>query len=203
MQPNEIPNLEWYTRVSQHNEKTIRCPFATVEACPRYYQSLSLLGDAGSTKILEAEDQRLRKSWESNDLWPSTAEQFTSVTGEPGHPSTFSNFCPEITFERYGYFARTLTRYADELDTGRAHEHLMRVGTPPGHPNWWWSSCVAQHYTECSVYSVLSYRADHPTSEQRERPEPWWRKHLAKITVGIIVGIVLIVFRVIISRLFG
>lgn len=55
----EIPNREWYAKLSQERGVAFRCPFATVEACPRFYQSLSLLGETGSTKISEAEDERL------------------------------------------------------------------------------------------------------------------------------------------------
>jgi len=55
----DIPNREWYANLSRERGVAFRCPFATVESCPRYYQSLSLLGKAGSTKIPEAEDERL------------------------------------------------------------------------------------------------------------------------------------------------
>lgn len=186
MQPSETPNRDWYARVSQSRASAARCPFATVGTCPRYYQSLSLLGEAGSTKIPETEDQRLLKHWESSDLWPRTAEQATSVSGAPENPSIFSNFCPEVSFERFGYFATSLTRYADELDSGYAHERLAKESFPAGHPLWSWSSCVAQHFTDCPIYAVLFHRATVP---QPPKPEPWWRKHLAEIVVAVVVAI--------------
>ena len=186
MHPSEVPNREWYARLSQSRAVAARCPFATVEACPRYFQSLSLLGEAGSTKIPEPEDQRLIKHWKSSDLWPRTAEQATAVAGEPGNPSIFSNFCPEVSFERFGYFATSLTRYADELDSGYAHERLAQEGAHAGHPNWSWSSCDPQHFTDCPIYSVLSHRAAAP---QPQKLEPWWRKHLAEIVVAVVVAI--------------
>lgn len=170
MEPSEAPIRVWYARLNQSRASAARCPFATVEACPRYYQSLSLLGEAGSTKISEPEDQRLLKHWKSSDLWPSTAEQATAVAGEPGNPSIFSNFCPEVLFERFGYFATSLTRYADERDSGYAHERLAREGVPAGHPSWSWSSLVPQHFTDCPVYAVLSHRATVP---QLQKAEPW------------------------------
>ena len=46
-----IPDLLWYIQAGKDKGINGRCPFATVESCPRYYQSLSLLGEAGSTKI--------------------------------------------------------------------------------------------------------------------------------------------------------
>ena len=185
MQPSEAPNREWYARLSQTRASAARCPFATVEACPRYYQSQLLLGEAGSTKISEAEDQRLLKRWQSSDLWPRTAEHATSVAGEPGNPSIFSNFCPEVTFERFGYFATSLTRYADELDSDYAHERLAREGVPVSHPSWSWSSCVSQHFTDCPIYAVLLHRATVP---QQQEPEPWWRRHLAEIVVAVVLA---------------
>lgn len=186
MQPSETPNREWYARVSQSHAVGARCPFATVEACPRFYQSLSLLGEAGSTKISETEDQRLLEHWQSSDLWPRTAEQATSVSGTPESPSIFSNFCPEVSFERFGYFATSLTRYADELDSGFAHDRLAIESVPAGHPLWSWSSCVSQHFTDCPIYAVLFHRA---TAPQPQKPEPWWRKHLAEIIVAVVVAI--------------
>jgi hypothetical protein len=46
------PNLEWYESVSEKKHLLPRCPFASVYRCPRYYQSISLLGEAGvSTRI--------------------------------------------------------------------------------------------------------------------------------------------------------
>jgi len=98
----DIPNREWYANLSRERGVAFRCPFATVESCPRYYQSLSLLGKAGSTKIPEAEDERLLKHWKSSDLWPRTDEQATSLFGTSDNPSIYCNFCPEVTFERLG-----------------------------------------------------------------------------------------------------
>ena len=54
-----IPDLEWYLAISNKNNSSPRCPFATIESCPRFYQSLSLLGSAGSTSIEKSEDEPL------------------------------------------------------------------------------------------------------------------------------------------------
>ena len=92
----KIPDLKWYASVSEKRGVAVRCPFATVEACPRFYQSLSLLGNAGSTKIPQAEDERLLEKWKKSDLWPRTEELATSIAGADGKRSMFSNFCPEV-----------------------------------------------------------------------------------------------------------
>jgi len=186
--PN-IPNRDWYAKLSQERSVSFRCPFATVESCPRYYQSLSLLGEAGSTKIPDAEDQRLLKHWKSSDLWPRTAEQATSLHG---HLGNVCKFCPEVTFEQFGYFATALTRYGDEVDLDFAHQLLVKDGAPPSHPGFSWQVCAGQHFTECPIYAVLSHRSMTPTT----KPEPWWRKYLAQIVVAVFVAIVGIIAKV-------
>lgn len=189
----EVPNREWYSNLSQERRVPFRCPFATVGSCPRYYQSLSLFGSAGSTKISEAEDKRLLKHWQSSDLWPRTDEQATGLFGEPGNPSIYSNFCPEVTFERFGYFATSLTRYSDEIDSGVAHKRLVSEGAPPGHPRWSWESSTSQHFTECPIYAVLLHRSE----TAQPKTEPWWQKYLAEIVTAIVIAIVGILAKVI------
>lgn len=198
MLSNEIPNSEWSADVSRSRGVVVRCPFATVEACPRFYQSLSLLGGAGFTKIPEAEDERLLKYWKASDLWPRTNEQATSTFGEPGNPSMFSNFCPEVTSGSFGFSATFLARYADEIDVDSAHRRLTRDGAPVAHPGWTWASCAGQHFTDCSIYSVLVHRSKNPASVVPTKPEPWWRKYLAEIFVAIAVAIVGVL-----AKLFG
>jgi len=153
-----VPDLEWYTGRSRELHLGHRCPFATVEVCPRYYQSLSLLGEAGSTPIEKQEDDRLLDKWKQSDLWPKTQEQETSISGPEGEARYFSNFCPEVTFDRYGYFARYLGRYADEIDQGLAHESLGKHLAPKNDWRWAWASVEPQHYGDCPLFSVLSHR---------------------------------------------
>ncbi len=139
-----------------------RCPFATVESCPRYYQSLSLLGNAGGTSIDSAEDQRLIEKWKTSDLWPKTKEQETSISG---NNKFFGNFCPEVSFERFGYFASYLGRYSNELDHDLAHEQLGKIGASSEDYRWAWSSLTTMHFTECTLYSVLLYRQNDTKKE--------------------------------------
>ena len=84
-----VPDLDWYKKKSLESNLSPRCSFATVESCPRYYQSLSLMGNAGATKIDPSEDKRLLKFWKTNDLWPKTGEQETSVSGPADHMKNF------------------------------------------------------------------------------------------------------------------
>lgn len=186
---NNIPDRRWYEQVSQERGVTLRCPFATVESCPRYYQSLSLLGQVGSSQIPVSEDKRLLKHWEASDLWPRTAELASSVLGPSDTPSMFLNFCPEVAFERFGYFAMSLIRHGDEIDSGSAHEQLRREGAPANHPSWSWAACVGQHFTECPIYAVLSHRCQTPATIAQEESEPWWRKHLFEMVGAVLATI--------------
>jgi hypothetical protein len=70
------PDMDWYLGISSARRVTPRCPFASVERCPRYFQSIALLGYAGvSTKLPADEDERLQKYWEKLDLWPKTGKE--------------------------------------------------------------------------------------------------------------------------------
>lgn len=184
------PDLRWYSEVGATRGVHGRCPYATVETCPRFYQSLSLLGEAGSTRIPKEEDDRLLAAWKKSDLWPRTSEQGTSVSGGG---SLFSNFCPEVTFDRFGYFATSLSRYSDEIDSGFAHERLAAQGTPGGHPLWSWQHSTAQHFTDCPVYSVLKGRPHTLVSAPRAAEPPWWREHLWKLITAAVIAIISIV----------
>jgi hypothetical protein len=91
-----VPDLDWYKKKSLEVPLSPRCPFASAKSCPRYYQSLSLLGEAGATKINTSEDKRLLKYWNKSDLWPKTEEQETSISGPSGHVNHFSNFVQKL-----------------------------------------------------------------------------------------------------------
>lgn len=153
---NIKPNLPWYLSVSKKMGVSPRCPFATVEACPRFYQSLSLLGRTGSTTEIDSlEDKRLLEKWEKNDLWPKTREQETSISG---NGKFFDKFCPEVSFDRFGYFASFLGKYSDEIDHDLAHDQLGKICADSEDYRWVWSAVTSMHFTECPLYSVLLYR---------------------------------------------
>lgn len=132
-------------------------PAGYLNRCPRFYQSLSLLGKAGSTEIPEKEDKKLQKKWEKSPLWPLTDEQATSVSGPEGNYKHFWNFCPEVSYGRFGLFASHLDEYSDETDIGLAHSHLSKIKAASDDWRWRWSSINHQHYSECPLYSVLFY----------------------------------------------
>jgi hypothetical protein len=150
------PDLEWYTGISAAKNLSPRCPFASVHRCPRYYESLSLLGSTRvATSIDPAEDERLLEKWQRSDLWPVTREQAAQVMGAPDDPSHFFNFCPEVSFGRFGWFASHLSYYPDEIDTDVAHRNLADEGAAPRDWRWTWSHVKALHYADCRLYSPL------------------------------------------------
>jgi hypothetical protein len=164
------PDLYWYTRISRDKGVRPRCPFASVRRCPRFYQSLSLLGGAGSTKIEPKEDQRLQGKWGKSDLWPTTSEQATSIMGEPGKPSIYSKFCPEVAFERFGLFAVSLARYADEIDSDAALARLVEEDAPGTDWHWAWSHIAPMHYTECPLFSPLDLDVSDAQEDGQDAP---------------------------------
>ena len=184
------PDLRWYSEISDRRSVSVRCPFAAVETCSRFYQSLSLLGNAGSTKIPSNEDERLLKYWKKSDLWSRTAEQGTAILGADGNPFSFSRFCPETLYDRFGYFVTYLARYSDEIDREAAYPELKEQGTPSGHPRWNWQSAVEQHFTECPIYALISARQKSGPTHSNIQEPPWWRKHLAEIFAAIVVALV-------------
>jgi hypothetical protein len=60
----QIPNFEWYSSQSRIWKLTPRCPIASSELCPRYYDSLYLLADMKVvTPISEEDKTRLNNKW--------------------------------------------------------------------------------------------------------------------------------------------
>jgi len=150
------PDSKWYTDISASKNLSPRCPFASVHRCPRYYASTSLLGQVGVTTAMHPEDdQRLLEKWKQTDVWPVTSEQEAQVIGPEGKPSHFFNFCPEVSFDRFGWFASNLSRYADELDADIAHRNLADEGASAHDWRRSWSLASSMHYADCPLYSTL------------------------------------------------
>jgi Hypothetical protein (DUF2513) len=157
----DLPDIKWYLRISAERGVTPRCPFASVERCPRYYQSLSALGRAKiSVELAPDEDKRLHVHWEKSELWPKSEEDSTHMFGNGEKFLTFSNFCPEVTYERFGHFAGQLVDYYDAAERYAAHQRLEGENCPSESWQWEWASLKPLHFTECPLYSPLSHAAD-------------------------------------------
>jgi len=152
------PDIEWYTRLSGEKAVSPRCPFATIHRCPRYYPSLALLGEQGmTTKILPDIEIAVQQKWEETELWPATKEESTGIMSSDGRSFLYSNLCPDVTGELFGLFASSLSRYADEIDKAAAQNLLQRESRSLRKDwRWEWASVSEQHFSQCSIYSLLS-----------------------------------------------
>jgi len=149
------PDKKWYTDISELKHASPLCPYANVSRCPRYYSSIYLLGKAGiSTKIDSDTIIKLDKFWQNSTLIPVVLEHDTGVMGSNGKKTSFTNFCPEISYDIFGLFAISLHRYADEIDSNTAHAKLSKSSYPKDW-RWQWSHVDPLHYIECPLYSQL------------------------------------------------
>jgi hypothetical protein len=150
------PDLKWYTAISTTKSLSPRCPFASVRRCPRYFFSLSVLGQEGvATAIEPSVDAELMDYWKRTDLWPVASEQEPSVMGPGGEPHIFSRFCPEVAYDRFGWFASHLAHFSDEIDSDCASRRLTEEGAAPGDWRWLWALVTPMHYSDCPLYSPL------------------------------------------------
>src|ERR1700677_3469697 len=98
------PDFQWYAGKSREMNGPVRCPFASASRCPRYYESLYLLGAAGiSTKIPQETRIKLDRQWK--DFEATIAEESASISGG-GTKDTqaMSNFCPEVSYNIFDLF---------------------------------------------------------------------------------------------------
>lgn len=106
------------------------------------------------TSISEDKKANLDTFWAGSNLVPVIAEEDTGIRGSEYKSNSFFNFCPEVTFTYFGYYANYLARYADEIDEGSG----QRIAERESVKNDWrydWASVIACHFLDCSVYSQV------------------------------------------------
>lgn len=153
--PITIPDSSWYRKKSSERDAPSSCPYANVHKCPRYYASIYLLGEAKVTTSISADKKEaLDAFWENSRLLPVIDEDDTSINGSDGRISSFSNFCPEVTFAYFRYYASYLGKYADEIDKDCGHRIAERENIA-GDWRYEWGFMSACHYLDCNVYSQV------------------------------------------------
>jgi len=149
------PTLEWYKSISAKHNLTPRCPFANIYKCPKYYDSLYLLEGTGATSMTDEDIKELDKYWKEIKLKFGLKEEMPSIARKGDKFSFLTNFCPEVTFLRFDYFASRLSEFANEIDKDVRHTELEKRNIGIEDWRWYWSSIAPQHYTDCPLYSIL------------------------------------------------
>jgi hypothetical protein len=153
------PDLDWYASVSERKNLTVRCPYATVHRCPKYFESVWMLSNHGiMSEIPESLHNELLKKWQSHELWPVTDETATTISGggrDKG--SCISNLCPEVTFDEFNLFASKAIEFFDHFDREFYHRQLTEEGSTRSEKDWRWDFelVVPMHFSECPLYLKL------------------------------------------------
>ncbi len=150
-----IPDSSWYRRKSSEANVPPLCPYANVHRCPRYYGSIDILGREGMiTSISSDKKDELDILWERSGLRPVIAEDDTSMTIIDDKLSSIGNFCPEVSFKFFHYYASHMMKYLDGIDKGIGHRRAEEEKLE----NDWryaWYNITACHYLECSIYDQV------------------------------------------------
>jgi len=81
------------------------------------------------------------------------------------------HFCPEVSYDRFGYFASYMHEYVDEIDRECAYKLYERDGITDQFDARWWT-VTPRHYTECREYSIHgTFAAGKPSKTERQRGE--------------------------------
>ena len=72
-----------------------------------------------------------------------------------GRPSIFSSFCPEVSFDCFGWLVSNFAYHADEIDADIARRRLAAEDGTSHDWRWALSSAIPLHYGDCPVYSLL------------------------------------------------
>lgn len=150
--PITVPNLLWYQSKSSEKGVSASCPYANVNKCPRYYASIYMLGKVRITTSIDADQVKVLDAlWEESGLLPVIGEEDTSINGGNGKYSSFCNFCPEVSYRYFNYYASYLGKYVDEVDRDVGHRIAERDGIPDDWRYEWWSLAEC-HFLDCDVY---------------------------------------------------
>lgn len=149
------PNLDWYRKESDRKCLPGRCPYASVQRCPRSFESLSLLSEARITTSIAVDlREKTLAKWREHELWAATGKTSTSISGGKVL-NCFSNFCPEVSDNTFRLFTITHIGLSDD-PTDRQHaEQAIKTHPAPRERDWrWsWSHVESLHFSDCPLYA--------------------------------------------------
>lgn len=151
---SKIPDLAWAAEIASRKGITTRCPFATVHRCPKYFDSLSILADAGIARMQKSQIKELLDTWTEHELWPASEEDLASASG--GSPvNCFSAFCPEVSFDYFKAFASHVVKFYADLERDLRAKRLQSLGVPEDRWEWHFDHLSPMHYSDCAMYARL------------------------------------------------
>jgi hypothetical protein len=105
-----------------------------------------------------------------------------------------TNFCPEVVFDQFGYFATDLFAYSDETDHEFGIDRMAKDEMPADHWGWNWNNATTMHYSDCPIYSVLRERK----ADVVEAP-PWADRLLGRLRNHPALGLVIVLAAIVIG----
>ena len=163
-----IPNIDWYTNVGTKLGLPRRCPLAIPSKCPKYFNSAVLFG-----RVHTRDMDKLMQKWDGDfppDVIGGTYSGSKTL-------DSFKNFCPELVYEKHGYFATDLARYVDDFDSNQAKKDLTLEAAAKDDPRWKYMIVKPQHFSECKEYSILG---NPPPLRQAQKTQKTTRKSISK-----------------------
>jgi len=149
-----IPDKKWWEIQSTTRSAQAQCPFANSYKCPRYYESLALLSKVNMISGMpKNKDEELSHFWGGTIFSSLCDEEVPSLRRKDyGSVASISNFCPEVSFKYFSYYADSMHKYADEID----HDSGIRNAVRDGLPNDWKYNWMAVHpvfYLDCEIFN--------------------------------------------------
>lgn len=149
-----IPDRNWYIEKSKDEGVPAKCPYAHHKKCPRYWETTSLLMEAGVISgISQEDDQAALQYWKDNQMLAELDEdKTTAIRGEHSGVDGMYRACPEVIFKFMGYYSDNLYKYVDDIDRVCGHKLMEREGLQ----NSWrskWMFLQEAHYLDCEVYN--------------------------------------------------
>ena len=155
------PNLDWYSTVGDQRGKDRRCPFATVNRCPKYFETLVVLEQQyNSPKIPRAIQKSMVKKWREDELWAVTlADKPKAIEyRDTGNHLEFRSLCPEASFEVFELFTSSISYFKSTLDFKVRELQIKDTVYGSMHWHWVWQYFHVEpmHFSDCSMFGKIS-----------------------------------------------